>query len=256
MYITIGNVKIHYIKEGEGKAILFLHGWGCNVTYYQYMMHQLKGQFQVIALDFPGFGNSEEPPIPWGVSEYTELVLELIKALQLQEVSLIGHSFGGRVIIKLATMEQSIVTIRRIVLIDAAGIKSTKTWSQKWKIATYKVGKRILLLPIIKQLYPKALENMQNRSGSEDYRLASPLMKQVLVKTVNEDLSHLLEEIRQSTLLIWGELDTATPLRDGKLMETLIPDSGLVVLKNGSHFAYLEQKEYVSVILAEFFKTY
>ena len=84
------------------------------------------------------------------------------------------------------------------------------------------------------------LQKMQNKYGSADYRKASPLMKQILVKTVNEDLTELLQNIDRPTLLIWGDLDTATPLSDAKLMEEKIPDAGLVVLKNTGHYSFLE----------------
>ena len=70
--------------------------------------------------------------------------------------------------------------------------------------------------------------------------MASPLMKQVLVKTVNEDLTDMLPNIDVPTLLIWGERDTATPLKDAKIMEEKIPDAGLVVLKNAGHYSFLE----------------
>lgn len=252
----IKDLNIHYEVQGQGKAILLLHGWGCNTTYYAHLMNILSQKHKVIALDFPGFGQSEEPTTPWDVSEYTDFVLTFLQELEIKEISLIGHSFGGRVIIKLATLEQKMIKINRIVLIDPAGVKPKKTCKQKMKIYLYKAGKNFLMLPGIKQLYPDTLENLQQKNGSPDYRQASPMMRQILVKTVNEDLTPLLPFIKQSTLLVWGELDTATPLADGQLMEKLIVDSGLVVLKNGSHFAYLEQKEYVGAVLDEYFKTY
>jgi pimeloyl-ACP methyl ester carboxylesterase len=83
-------------------------------------------------------------------------------------------------------------------------------------------------------------KKMQGKTGSSDYRSASPLMRQTMVRCINEDLTHLLEKNPVSTLLIWGSADTATPLSDGKTMERKIPDAGLVTVAGAGHYAFLE----------------
>ena len=80
------------------------------------------------------------------------------------------------------------------------------------------------------------------------------MMRQTLVKVVNEDLTPLLSEIKQNTLLIWGENDTATPLSDGQLMEKLIKNSGLVTLKNAGHYSFLEQQFIFNKVISSFMK--
>jgi len=69
------------------------------------------------------------------------------------------------------------------------------------------------------------------------------MMRRCLVKIVNEDLTPLLPKVSQSVLLIWGENDGSTPLSDGHLMEKLMPDAGLAVIKNAGHYAFLDQPE-------------
>ena len=105
----------------------------------------------------------------------------------------------------------------------------------------------------MKALFPDALENLRKRSGSEDYRRASPVMRETLVRLVNEDLRASLPEVKASVLLICGENDTATPLEDVKLMSELIPDSGLVPVRGGSHYCFLEQPQLIYRILDSFF---
>lgn len=100
---------------------------------------------------------------------------------------------------------------------------------------------------------PNALDNLRKKNGSADYNAASPIMRQCLVKVVNEDLTPLISNIKASTLLIWGEKDDATPLSDGQLMEKLIPDAGLVVLENSGHYAFLEQGVRFCRIISSFF---
>jgi len=79
------------------------------------------------------------------------------------------------------------------------------------------------------------------RRGSEDYRASSGTLRATLVRLVNEDLTSLLSRIRSPALLIWGEHDADTPLDDARVMERLIPDSGLVVFKGAGHYSYLDQ---------------
>ena len=161
-------------------------------------------------------------------------------ALGIQKATLIGHSYGGRVIIRLAARESLPFTIERIVLIDSAGILPKKTWKQKMKIRRYKVLKKIVNLKLVYAICPELIDEWRNRQGSADYRNASPMMRQCLVKAVNEDLTELLPRIRQDTLLIWGDLDTATPIADAKLMEEKIPGAGLAVIPGTGHFSFLE----------------
>ena len=101
-------------------------------------------------------------------------------------------------------------------------------------------------------MFPNALESLKKKFGSEDYRNASPMMRDILVKVVNEDLEPLLPNIKQSTLLIWGTEDTATPLSDAKIMENLIPDAGIVEVKGAGHYSFLEQPQLVNVVLDSF----
>ena len=103
-----------------------------------------------------------------------------------------------------------------------------------------------------KPLFGPLYEKMRQNRGSEDYRNASEVMKKTLVNLVNLDLTPLMPQVKQSTLLIWGENDTATPLRDGQIMEQKLPDSGLAVIKNAGHFPFLENWAQFSAVLDAF----
>ena len=114
--------------------------------------------------------------------------------------------------------------------------------------------KRILNLKLIYALFPEVIDDWRSRQGSADYRNASPIMRQCLVMAVNEDLTELLPKIKQDTLLIWGDKDTATPISDGKLMEERIPNSGLAVLAGTGHFSFLEQPAVFRNIMRSYFQ--
>ena len=81
---------------------------------------------------------------------------------------------------------------------------------------------------------------MKNFMGSEDYKSASGVMREILVNTVNEDLSECAKKIDCSTLLIWGDNDTEAPLEEAQELEKIMKDAGLIVYEGGTHYAYLE----------------
>jgi pimeloyl-ACP methyl ester carboxylesterase len=199
----------------------------------------------VLAPDLPGFGKSPEPPADaeaWGVSEYAGLVKSFCDELELHNITLFGHSFGCRIIIKLLSGGFDAAT-GKVVLTGAAGIKPEKSFFFKLRTTIFKVGK-VFLKP-----FPRLFDKLQNQSGSADYRAASPFMRKCLVRIVNEDLTPLLCKVTQSVLLIWGENDDSTPLSDGRLMEKLMPDAGLAVIEGAGHYAFLDRPELFYKIL-------
>jgi pimeloyl-ACP methyl ester carboxylesterase len=129
-----------------------------------------------------------------------------------------------------------------------------KSFKQKVNIKKYKVLKKILNMKVIYALFPELIDDWRSRQGSADYRNATPIMRQCLVKAVNEDLTELLPKIKQDTLLIWGDKDTATPIEDARLMEEKIPSSGLAVLKGAGHFSFLEQPNIFRNIMRSYFE--
>lgn len=238
MYCTIGNLRAHYVTDGTGPTVLFLHGWGADISAYRQVIDFLKKDWCVCSLDLPGFGCSEEPPEPWDVDHYVDFVQDFMTETHLDRVVLFGHSFGGRIVIKLVNRSDISAKVTKIVLMDAAGIKNRKSLKQKVRERLYKIMKFVFQNPVMKFLYPTFPENMRRKFGSEDYLAASPMMRATLVKTVNEDLSAFLPGMHIPTLLLWGEKDTATPLWQGQFMHRMIPDSKLVIIKNAGHFPF------------------
>lgn len=248
---TVFGLETNYICKGEGEAVLVLHGWGSNITVHSAMIDLLAQKYRVIAPDMPGFGESEEPNEPWCVDDYVDFILEFLKDMELKKLTLIGHSFGGRVIIKLCARELPF-SVEKVILIDAAGVKPETSPEQKLKQAVYNKTKWVFSTAFVKKVCPNLLDDLRKRSGSADYNAASDTMKKTLVNVVNEDLCDLMPCVKCPTLLIWGRLDTATPLSDGQTMEKLMPESALVVLENAGHFSFIDQSAQFMRILASF----
>ena len=253
MVKKIDSIAVNYIDEGEGDVVLLLHGWGANITLYAGIIQVLSRNHRVIAPDMPGFGRTPEPPAAWSVDDYVDFIIKFIASFELRRFSVVVHSFGGRVLFKLNARENLPFTIEKAVLIDSAGILPKKTLRQRVSLRCYKAARTVMSTKVLRFLYPDAVDNMRRKRGSADYNSATPTMRATLVKVVNEDLEPLIHLLQCPTLLIWGDQDTATPLADGRRMEELIPDAGLVVCEGAGHFSYAEQAPKVHGALAAFF---
>ncbi len=249
---NINNLNINYIKKGNGKAVLIIPGWGATVNTYMPIINSVSTYSTVYCLDMPGFGESEEPVTCWNLDNYVTFVIDFIKHQNIKEVDLIGHSNGGRIIIKLMSKKNLSFKVNKIILIASAGIVHKKTLSQNLKIKIFKFCKKILELKPIKATCPNLIPKLKNNFGSEDYRNASPVMKKTLVQLIEEDIREVLPNINVPILLIWGVNDTATPISDGEIMEKLIPDAALIKVENCSHYVFLERPTYVNKIISAF----
>ena len=252
MECQVKGLRVNYEVKGQGETVVLLHGWASSLQTYRALMEQLSAKYRVIAVDFPGMGNSEEPKEPWDVDGFADFVLAFLEQFDIKKLSLVGHSYGGRVIIKLANRALPFA-IDKIVLIDSAGIKPPASKKKNARQRVYKIGKWFLSLKPVAKLFPTALEKLKVKFGSADYAAASPMMRQCLVKAVNEDLTHLLPGIKATTLLVWGDRDTATPLRDAQLMEKTIPGAGLEVIPGTGHFSFVENPYLFGRIMASYF---
>ena len=252
MNTDINGISTNYIDKGEGDTVLVLQGWGTSVDLYSAVIDKMAEKYRVLAPDMPGFGASAEPPEPWHVDDYADFVLAFCEKLGVSSCIIFAHSFGGRVTLKLMARDELPLKVTKIILTGAAGIRHEPSEEAKKKAAAYQHGKKFLSSAPMKTLFPNALENLRNKHGSADYKAASPMMRQVLVNTVNEDLSALLPKCTPEALLIWGRNDDAAPLCDGERMEKEMPDAGLVTLDNAGHFAFIEQQFIFLRVLSSF----
>lgn len=248
--ITINGLNFHYTVQGSGSPIVLMHGWGCNLTTLASIEKVAAENHTVYNVDFPGFGQSEEPNEVWGVELYTQLIEQFIKIENIENPILLGHSFGGRVGILYSSRNK----VKKLILVDAAGVKPRRSLKYYFKIYTYKLGKKLMPLIYGKKGAQERIEQMCAKRGSSDYNNASPMMRAILSKVVNEDLKHCMPKISAPTLLIWGENDTATPLRDAQIMEKLIPDAGLVSFPGCGHYSFLDNPIQFAAVLRSFIK--
>ena len=254
---NVNGTEICYRIEGEGTGrVLLLHGWGCDMKMMQPVADALKTDQITLNLDLPGHGESGRPPEPWGVPEYAGCVLELLRKLSFIPCSVIAHSFGCRIAAYLEAEHPEL--FKRIVFTGAAGIRPKPSEEAIKRSARYRRLKgycqAVQKIPLIGKAAAGWEEQLRQKYGSRDYNALDEEMRKTFVRVINLDLTELYPRFRASTLLIWGDADTETPLWMAREMEKSIPDAGLVILEGGTHFAYLEQITRFNTIVRHFLK--
>ncbi len=255
MEMHLSGVNMHYELYGSGaRRVVLLHGWGCSGDLMKNVGSALASDMTVLAIDFPAHGRSSQPPEPWGVPEFASCLKALLVKLDFLPCSVIAHSFGGRVTLELASADEKM--FERIILTGAAGLRERKDGNASKRTSAYKKLKSLVefvrKLRIFGGMPDKWQEALIQKYGSRDYAALSPEMRKTFVKVVNYDQTEKLAAIKNSTLLVWGDKDTETPLWMGQKMEREIPDSALIVLEGGTHFAYLEHAARFNAIARSF----
>lgn len=215
----------------ENNPLVILHGWGIDSSSFKEVINNLN--YYVILIDFIGFGKSDEPIIPFSLEDYVSQVAQTISYLKIKDFILLGHSFGGRVAIKY----NYYYNLNKLILVDSAGIKH-KTLSLYKKIIKYKILKKIYYL-FNKPKYNYLIKN----SGSRDYKVLPPIMKQTMNKVIKEDLKKYCKSNKTPTFILWGVNDLETPLSDCYIFHKLFFKCRLVIFYKSGHFPYLDEKE-------------
>ena len=211
-----------------------LHGWGTSGDDLLPLANLMTATARVHLVDFPGFGRSPRPESPWGTQDYAQRVLEYMDTEKLDQVDIVAHSFGTRVAVLLASNHGS--RVRRLVLMAAAGIPPRRSLRRRGYLTLLRAFRTLLRLstPVFG---PAPMRWFGDQFGSRDYKSAGE-MRATLVRVLADDLTTHLARIRAPTLLVWGSLDTETPLEMAQRFKAAIARSRLVVLPNRGHFPY------------------
>lgn len=238
---TYNDVSVNYefIDNKKDLTLIYLHGWGQNIEMMIPIAKPFTKDYNVLIIDLPGFGKSSEPKSIWSLDDYSELIHEFVKQLKLKKVVLIGHSFGGKISIVYASKYK----VEKLILLSSPYKVEIK--KQPFKV---KVLKRLAKFPGFKNL----ANYFKKKIGSTDYKNASPMMRDILVKHVNTDLTDELKKISAPTIIIWGTNDVTVDISSAYEIEKLIKDAAVIAYEGLTHFAYLEDKQKTINIIKSF----
>lgn len=238
MTINYKDINLSYQKYGDGKeVIVILPGWGETRNTFLEMISILMIDYTVYIIDYPGFGNTKFPNYNLTMDDYSEMIIKFFNDLNITNPNIIAHSFGGRIAILLSSKYN--IYIKNLILIDSAGIKPKMTLKKKFRLKLYKALQSFAnYLP--KKLKHKFKTYLFNKFSSSDYQALDENMRETFKNIVNLDLTKYLSSVNTNTLILWGEKDIDTPLKDGKLMHKKITNSELIIFPNCTHYCYLE----------------
>ena len=240
------TVRIHSVVLGSDDeptpgqsparpAVVALHGWGQTGASFRTLGDALAKSYRVHLLDLPGFGASDAPDGDWSTLEYTDRISRYLDENSLSPAILLGHSFGGRVCVRLAARHAS--QVAAMVLIGGAGLRPHRSARQRLRLAWIRLLGHLvrLLAPLVGE---GLRERFRQRYASPDDQNAGAL-RGTFRKVIAEDLTHEARRIQAPSLLLWGDRDNATPLDMGQRYNALIAGSQLVVLPGQDHFPFI-----------------
>lgn len=226
-----GVYRLSYelLHPQNSKTILFLHGWGSNKEAMKIAFGGYFKAYQHIYVDLPGFGHSSLDA-PMDTTHYVKIISKFLQELECTPLMVFGHSFGG----KIATLLNPEV----LVLLSSAGIVVPKSFKIRTKIWIYKT---------LKPLFPQSFYRF---FATKDVEGMNKMMYEVLKKVVNEDFSSIFSQTKAKTVIYWGKEDTATPLKSGELIHSLIKNSHFFPMM-GDHFFFLKNGKNIEKSLLE-----
>lgn len=264
-FLEIGDTKIHYRDEGEGKPVLLIHGFGSTLhTWEKIKPELLDNGFRAISLDLPGFGltdyPSEDTRVPRDV--YFEYMAKFVTAMQLNDLHVVGNSMGGWIAWEMASQYPE--AIDKLVLIDAAGYDIEETNAKAIKNSGRKIFKRFaktgiakwLVKSMVKQSYGDKKKvtdelvdfyySMANREGN----IASSMY---LAQNIVEPESEKIKHIKNETLILWGSKDKLINVRDAAKFSKDLENDEVIIYQGVGHTPMEENHEQCAVDMVRFF---
>lgn len=227
--------ELDYFIIGKGPIVLFLHGWGQNKEMMAPLVEKLEKKYTCVFIDMPGFGNSEYNKEK-NMDDYCKTIHDfLLLKLHLNPQYIVGHSFGGKVGLHYYLKYGK---IKGITLISSPILKPKRGIKYYIKVYLYKIRKRF---------------KVKNNMGSEDYKNTKDEMKGFFINVVNTHYNKRLKDIKIPLLLVYSKNDNKVEYKKAKILYKKTKKTRLRVI-NGDHFAYLDNRNIVSMEINNFIK--
>jgi pimeloyl-ACP methyl ester carboxylesterase len=220
---------------GEGPPrVVALHGWRRSHSDFDALGGLLGSAIPGIAPDLPGFGSAPPPSAPWGSREYAEALAVLLEeaAVVRGPLVVVGHSLGGRIAVRLAASRPELVA--GLVLAAAPLVRLGQPRKVPFVYRAARAASRRHLVP------GSVLEAARRRWGSSDYLASTGIMRDVLVRIVNESYEDDLQKISAPVELVWGDGDREVPIEVARRLEELLAQAKLTILSGVGHMVPLE----------------
>ncbi len=260
-WANLNGLKIRYLESGKGNGrhILFIHGLGSSADRWLGIPAALSANFHTVALDLPGFGESDKPAtMDYTIENFRETIVEFINKVVINDgkTSIVGHSLGGYIAAEVAIENKNMV--ERLVLIDSSGMlkKPTPLLEEYLKVAinptkdkVKKVFQQMVAVPT--RIPSKLVEGFISRINLPNAKYA---FKSTLENSANKQIGlgrlKLIEDI--PTLILWGSEDKVIPPEHSRLFKEGIANSHIEIISDAGHAPFAEKPDQVCEILHNF----
>lgn len=229
-------------QQGSGHPVVVaLHGWARDRTDFRVAL----SDFDSLSLDLPGFGLSPAPGRAWDTGDYVECVLQVVKQMPVPPV-IVGHSFGGRVALRLAALYP-----RNVAGLVLTGVPLIRRPVRGVVPVAYRAIKALHSKGIIGA---RLMARARSHYGSTDYNNAVGVMRDVLVRVVSESYECDLRALQCPVRLVWGANDTAAPVWMAQEATRLAAQTTMTVLNDVGHFVPLQAPHAIRQAVYELLK--
>ncbi|HUF54443.1 MAG TPA: alpha/beta hydrolase [Dehalococcoidia bacterium] len=256
---TVNGIRIAYQRAGSGPPLVLLHGFICDSRAWGPQIDDLSGDFDVIAWDAPGCGQSDDPPEDFTMAQFTECLAGLLDYAGVESAHFAGLSWGGTCILEFYRLHKE--RVRSIILADsyAGWTGSLGADAAAARLERCLNESRLPAHEWIPEWVPDAFSAAAPQSLLDQYAAIMndfhPVGFRAMSRAVTPDFSHVLPTIGVPTLLLWGDDDRRSPLAAGEEMSAAIPDSRLVVIPNSGHVSNYEQPDRFNAEVRGFLQT-
>lgn len=248
MQIVVDGLMTHYQKQGSGKIVLLLHGWGDRLETFASLLPEL-GNYTVVSLDLPGFGTTQEPETTWNLDDYASFLKHFLEKVGTSDVyAVVGHSNGGALAIR--ALAKNDVAPQKLILLAASGVRDTAKLRRLVIKAIAKTGK-VATFWLPQNRRQKLQKKLYGTVGSDMF--VTPKLQETFKQTVRQDVQIDAAKLTLPVLLIYGDQDTATPLDPiGNRLHKNITNSRLEIIPGADHFVHQSQPKQVVKLIREF----
>jgi pimeloyl-ACP methyl ester carboxylesterase len=255
---TVNDLELLYRVFGGNDAtqkMVILHGWNTVgseswepfILLFQDLVN--TDSLQIIAPDMPGFARSKKPNSIWQAEDYAHHLSDFIRSQNIDNVILVGHSFGGAISSLIASLHPE-VSLKHLYIVAPAIVRNWGKSESKRQHIT-KIGKKIFSFAPLQPLFKITRKVWYKLLGSPDYTKTNGIMTQIMSRVVTHDVQYCLKDITVPTTIIWGTEDKMTPFSQAEIIHNQIHNSELTVFEGVNHGVHINATQKLFKTIAQ-----
>jgi pimeloyl-ACP methyl ester carboxylesterase len=248
-FITVGDIETHLRVGGDGEPLLFLHGHKTADLWLPFE-DELAKEYKVYVPDHPGFGRSSLPGWVDSMEDFVIHYARLLDELKLNQINLVGISFGGWLAAEFASFFPE--RVKKLVLIDSYGLRVAGAPTADLFAYPPEQFNRLCFVDPDKAVIKQDDNPDPATEFSQDYRERATMALLAWQKEFNPKLPYRLRRVTSPTLIIWGEKDALIPLSHGEAYRAAIANAQLEVVPDSGHFPIIEQALHTARLISNF----